>query len=208
MKPAHLIFRTAFLILLAILIAILAPPEKTLGNQARLVYFHGGWVWAALISFAYSGVCGFYGFISRKANFLDWSIALQRSALIFWVLFLPMSLWVMQASWNGLFLYEPRFRIPLNFAIIGLVFQLATTILAIPRLTGLVNFLFSAALLLALRNAEYVLHPEMPMLNSQAGILRVIFLALVILLTAACWSLADLINRPLRQSPSIPSSAT
>ncbi|MFN3309043.1 MAG: hypothetical protein ACK44E_07520 [Anaerolineales bacterium] len=197
MKPLFIILRTIGLILLAVLVASLAPPERTLGSSARLIYFHGGWVWAALLSFAYSGAAGLYGFLRHKSNFLTWSVALQRSALLFWLLFLPMSLWVMQVSWNGLFLAEPRFRIPLNFAIIGLVFQIATTLIANPRISGMVNFFFVAALFVALRGADYILHPQMPMLNSQAGSLRVIFLALVILLTAACWSLADwLTNLP------------
>ncbi|MCX8063304.1 MAG: hypothetical protein N3D16_12045, partial [Anaerolineales bacterium] len=135
-----------------------------------------------------------YGFFRQKINLLSWSIALQRSALIFWLLFLPMSLWVMQVSWNGLFLAEPRFRIPLNFAVIGLIFQIATILIANPRISGMVNFLFVAALLIALRSAEYILHPQMPILNNQAGVLRYIFLALVILLTGACWSLADLLD--------------
>lgn len=208
MKLLTPIWRTVLLILLAIIVATLAPPEKTLGEQARLIYFHGGWVWAALLCFACSGAAGLYGFFRRKANFLSWSIALQRSALIFWLLFLPMSLWVMQVSWNGLFLAEPRFRIPLNFAIIGLVFQVATTLIGNPRVSGMVNFLFVAALAVALRGAEYILHPQMPILNSQAGVLRYIFLALVILLTAACWSLAHLLTQLPRASQrnSLPAS--
>jgi|YNPBryulayer2012_1023412.scaffolds.fasta_scaffold00777_12 hypothetical protein len=193
MKSARLIIRTVFLILIAIFIAILAPPERTLGSQARLIYFHGGWVWAALIGFGLSGAIGVFGFLNRKIPLLTCSIALQRSALIFWLLFLPMSLWVMQVSWNGLFLAEPRFRIPLNFAIIGLIFQVATSLFANLRLSGLVNFLFAGGLFWALASAEYILHPQMPILNSQAGVLRYIFFALVILLSGACWSLADLL---------------
>lgn len=191
MKSARLLIRTVLLILIAVFISILAPPEKTLGSQARLIYFHGGWVWAALIGFGLSGALGLFGFISRKIPLLAWSIALQRSALLFWLIFLPMSLWVMQVSWNGLFLAEPRFRIPLNFAIIGLIFQMATTLIANPSLSGLVNFLFVGALFWALSGAEYILHPQMPILNSQAGVLRYIFFTLVILLCGACWSLAD-----------------
>ncbi|GAB4469878.1 MAG: hypothetical protein Kow0088_02290 [Anaerolineales bacterium] len=204
MKRNTPIWRTVLLILLAMLISALSPPEKTLGSQARLIYFHGGWVWAALLCFAYSAVAGFYGFIRHKFNFLQWSIALQRSALIFWLIFIPMSLWVMQVSWNGLFLAEPRFRIPFNFAIIGLIFQIGTTIIANPRLSGMVNFLFVTALFIALRGAEYVLHPQMPILNSQAGVLRLIFIVLVILLTTACWSLADWLNHRSSALPRAP----
>lgn len=208
MKSARLIMRTVLLILIAVFISVLAPPEKTLGSRARLIYFHGGWVWAALIGFGLSGAFGLFGFISRKIALLAWSVALQRSALTFWLLFLPMSLWVMQVSWNGLFLAEPRFRIPFNFAIIGLIFQLATTLIANPSLSGLVNFLFVGALFWALGSAEYILHPQMPILNSQAGILRYIFFTLVILLCGACWSLADFLHHFTPFSSDHPLSST
>ncbi|MCS6907723.1 MAG: hypothetical protein RML93_07570, partial [Anaerolineales bacterium] len=121
MKRFSGLWIAVLLILLAVCSALLAPPEKTLGERARLIYFHAGWVWAALLSFGLSGLTGLIGFLSRRSNLLSWSIALQRSALVFWLVFLPMSLWVMQVSWNGLFLAEPRFRIPLHFAVIGLL---------------------------------------------------------------------------------------
>lgn len=208
MKSVRLIIRTVFLFLIAVFISVLAPPERTLGSQARLIYFHGGWVWAALIGFGISGALGLFGILSRKISLLAWSIALQRSALIFWLLFLPMSLWVMQVSWNGLFLAEPRFRIPFNFALIGLIFQVATTLIANLRLSGLVNFLFVGGLFWALGGAEYILHPQMPILHSQAGILRYIFFTLVILFCGVCWSLADLFYHLTPLSSDYSSSST
>jgi hypothetical protein len=204
MKQINPMGRAALFIFIAMLLSALAPPEKTLGYQARLIYFHGAWVWAALLSFAFSATLGLYGFISGRTNPLHGSIALQRSALIFWFIFIPMSLWVMQVSWNGLFLAEPRFRIPFNFAMVGLIFQVATTLIANPRLSSLVNFVYVAALFVALRNAEYVLHPQMPLLNSQSAILQGIFVALVILLGAACWNLAQWLNRFSSTSPGNP----
>jgi hypothetical protein len=37
-------------LLLAGLLAVLAPFERTLEANARLVYFHGAWVWVGLLA--------------------------------------------------------------------------------------------------------------------------------------------------------------
>ena len=115
----------------ALAAAAFAPLEKTLGINARLVYFHGAWVWAALIAFVAAGLVGLAGLVSRRADLHHWSLALGRTAIVFWLAFLPMSLLVMQANWNGLFLDEPRFRVPLNFAIIGVLLQVRRIVLSV-----------------------------------------------------------------------------
>ncbi|MCS6906776.1 MAG: hypothetical protein RML93_02705, partial [Anaerolineales bacterium] len=82
----------------------------------------------------------------------------------------------------------------------GLLLQAATTLISKPAISGLANFLFTAMLFLALQGAEYVLHPQMPMLNDRAGTLRFTFFALVLLLSGACWSLAAFLMRPVQPS--------
>ncbi len=93
---------------LALALAASAPLEKTLGANARVVYFHGAWVWAAILGFFAAALTGIVGLAARKHSILAWSQALGRSAICFWIGFLPLSLLVMQLNWNGLFLDEPR----------------------------------------------------------------------------------------------------
>jgi hypothetical protein len=36
----------------------IGPPEKTLGTNARVVYLHGVWVWASLLTLLAAGLAG------------------------------------------------------------------------------------------------------------------------------------------------------
>ena len=175
----------------ALAAAAFAPLEKTLGINARLVYFHGAWVWAALVAFAAAGVVGLVALLSRRADLHYWSLALGRTAIIFWLVFLPMSLLVMQANWNGLFLDEPRFRVPLNFAIVGVLLQVGISFFP-PAWASLANLVFGVALLAGLRSAGTVLHPESPIFGSGATGIQLYFAGLVILLSLAAWQMARL----------------
>ena len=136
------------ILLISIIVAALAPIEKTLGSNARLVYFHGAWVWTAMLAFIAAALTGLIGVLSRRLTFHNWSLALGRTGLLFWIAFLPMSLIVMQANWNGLFLDEPRFRIPLNFAIVGLLLQIGLTIFSMPFWSSVANLAYGYRLFL------------------------------------------------------------
>ena len=157
--------------------------------NARLVYFHGAWVWAALIAFIAAALAGLAGLVSRRADLHHWSLALGRTAIVFWLAFLPMSLLVMQANWNGLFLDEPCFRVPLNFAIVGVLLQVGVSFFP-PAWASAANLVFGATLLAGLRSADTVLHPESPIFGSGATGIQLYFAVLVLLLALAAWQMA------------------
>lgn len=196
----------ALILALIVLVTALAPLEKTLGANARIVYLHGAWVWAAQILFLLAGLSGLAGLVLQFVPGIRpavgspgipmvwhrWSTALGRTGLLFWLTFLPMSLYVMQANWNGLFLDEPRFRVPLNFAIIGLLLQVGLAILARPAWISLANLGFSIALFVGLRGMQTVLHPDSPLLSPGAGGIRLFFGALLVLLLLAGYQICRL----------------
>lgn len=182
-------------LLAAIGLAWLAPLEKTLGANARLVYFHGAWVWAALAGLLIAAGMGLAGVVARRWVWHAWSRAWARSGLSFWVLFLPMSLAVMQANWNGVFLDEPRFRTPLNLAIVGVLLQAGLALMPASAWTSLANLAYGAALWYSMNQAEAVLHPEAPILQSEARGIQAYFFSLLILLLLASWQLARLWRR-------------
>jgi hypothetical protein len=179
-----------FYLLLAGLLAILAPVERTLGANAHLVYFHGAWVWVGMLAFVAAALTGLVGLLTRRKALHEWSRALGRTGLCFWISFLPMSLLVMQANWNGLYLSEPRFRIPLNLAIVGLLLQLGLSFLPQPAWTSLANIVYAGLLFTGMGGVQSVLHPESPVLNSNAREIQLFFLGLLALLLLAAWKLA------------------
>ncbi len=188
--------RSSFFWLLLTAIAIflvtaLAPLEKTLGTSARIIYLHGAWVWSAMITILAAGGVGLAALLARREVLNAWSRALGRAGIVLWVTFLPMSMYVMQISWNGIYLDEPRFRIPFNFAVVGTFLQVGLSFFT-PVWTSLANLLYSAALFLAMRSVETILHPDAPILNTDARGIQVFFAVLVILILLLAWQIARL----------------
>jgi len=174
----------------AIALAVSSPAEATLGANARIVYLHGAWVWASLIAFNAAGLVGFVGLLTRRQKLHLASRALGRSGLFFWVTYLPLSLWAMQANWNGLFLAEPRWRLALIFAIGGLLLQIGITLLEKPIWASITNPIYVLALFVVLQTTEKVLHPPSPMLDSQAWRIQIFFAGQTLFLTIAALQLA------------------
>ena len=172
------------------LVTLSGPAEKVLGANVRIVYLHGAWVWAALATFLAAAGCGLAGLALRREALHTWSRALGRTGLLFWISYLPISMWAMQTSWNGLYLAEPRWRLALIFAISGFLLQIGLTLLGNLAWTSVANVLFIVTLFLALANIENVMHPASPIYNSEAIRIQLFFSSLVLLCILAAWQVA------------------
>jgi len=172
------------------LFTALAPAEKSLGVNARVVYLHGAWVWASLAAFLAAAAIGLAGFLTHRGVLHNWSRALGRAGLFFWISYLPISLWAMQTNWNGLFLAEPRWRMAVIFAIGGLLLQIGLTLLEHPAWASALNLGYILALLAALQSTEKVMHPPSPILDSNAWHIQLFFGGLLVLSLVAVWQVA------------------
>jgi hypothetical protein len=132
-----------------------------------------------------------------------WSRALGRTGLVFWITYLPISMWAMQTNWNGLYLAEPRWRLALIFAVSGLLLQLGLALIDNPGLTSGANLAFILILLLALSGTQEVMHPRSPILESDSRLIQVYFFLLVSAALLVAWQVARLF---LRLDPPNPSS--
>lgn len=179
-----LLILTLALILLA---AAFSPLEATLGWRARVVYFHGAWVWSGKIAFGLAALSGLLALLwsRRRAWSAGWSLAFGRAGLVFWLTYLPMSLWVQQINWGGIFWDEPRWRVPLAFGVAAVLVQVALWLFNRPLLTSSVNLAFGAALWAALGNLQNVLHPDSPIFGSGASPRIAFFFILLFLLSLA-----------------------
>lgn len=175
-----------------------SPLEKTLGANVRIVYLHGAWVWAALAGILLAGIAGLLGLLLRRQKLHAWSLALGRTGLLMWILFLPQSLYVMQANWNGLFLDEPRFRVPLNLAIVGVLLQVGLAFFPAGRWTSLGNLAYSAVVTGVMSSMQAILHPQSPIFTSGQWQIQLFFMALLVLLLGLELQIAGLWRRKLR----------
>jgi hypothetical protein len=175
-----------------------SPLERTLGANARIVYLHGAWVWAALAGLLLASLVGLLGLLLRRDILHRWSLALGRAGLLMWVLFLPQSLYVMQANWNGLFLDEPRFRIPLNLAVVGLLLHIGLSFFKVGAWTSLGSLAYGVAVMVVMSSVQAVLHPESPIFTSGERQIQFFFFGLLILLLALVLQIARLWLKRLR----------
>ena len=184
--------------------AFLAPVEQTLGTGMRLVFFHGAWVWVGILLYVLSAVLGLIGLVTRREMIHIYSAALGRSALVFWVTYLPMSLMVMQIFWNGFFFDEPRWRIPFMLGLVSLCLQVGLWLIDILKLNSLVNLLFGVVFVISMSGMQSILHPESPVSSSSSWMIKVNFsLVFILSLFAALWLVrfwTSQINRRLEKS--------
>lgn len=188
-------FRSSLTLFLATLIviallALFGPQERSLGANVRIVYLHGAWVLTAELAFLAAGLAGLVGLLTRREVFHHWSAALGRTGIIFWVTYLPLSLWAMQSNWNGLFLAEPRFRLAAIFAVTGILLQIGLWIINIDWITSLANVVFIVILRVVFSTAENIMHPPpSPIFNSGNYAMIGFFLALILLALIASYFL-------------------
>ncbi len=190
-----------FLLMLIFIIALvsLGPSEQTLGSNVRLVYLHGAWVWTALIGFAAAAVFGLAGLVIKKEQVQRHGIAFGQAATLFWVSYLPLSMWTMQANWGGLFLEEPRWRMALDFAIVAVLIQISILIMQNSRVGSMLNTIYFLFLILRLSQTEQVMHPPSPILTSDSLIIRGFFFILLF----CCLLAGYLLSRWLDKKASI-----
>ncbi len=180
-----------FITVIAIaLLTLLGPEEKSLGSNVRIVYLHGAWVLTAEIAFFAAALAGLFGLILRKDIFHAWSAALGRTGIVFWITYLPLSLFAMQSNWNGLFLAEPRFRLAMMFAITGILLQIGLWIFNISWLTSLGNIIYIVVLRVIFSTAENIMHPPpSPIFNSGNYVIIGFFVGLNLLALLAAYFL-------------------
>ena len=177
-------------LLAIVVVTALGPAEKSLGTNVRVVYLHGAWVWAAMITILAAAVVGLVGLIARQKGMQYWSRALGRTGLVFWITYLPLSMWAMQTNWNGLFLAEPRWRVAMVFAVGGLVLQIGITLLENPAWASALNLAYALILMYVLQTTDQVMHPGSPIFGSGAWRIQVYFIVLLVLTLLAAWQVA------------------
>jgi hypothetical protein len=156
----------------------------------RVVYLHGAWVWAAMITILAAAMVGLVGLIARHKGVQYWSRALGRTGLVFWITYLPLSMWAMQTNCNGLFLAEPRWRVAIVFAVGGLVLQIGITLLENPAWASALNLAYALILMYVLQTTDQVMHPGSPIFGSGAWRIQVYFVVLLVLTLLAAWQVA------------------
>ena len=188
----------AILLALTGLVAVTAPAEQTLGgSNARLVYFHGALVWASLLTWFLAAGVGVIGLLRRDVRFHNASKLLGRVGLLWWALYIPVSILAANATWanntwNLTFLMEPRFQVAFQMMALMLIAQAVVLFTDHPAAPSLTNLVVVAIMVLLLNVTERVLHPPAPIRDTESLRIQLAFAAMTLLLLLAGFQIARL----------------
>jgi hypothetical protein len=159
------------LAVIVLALALLAPRDATLQDASPVVYLHGALVWISILAFTAAGVVGLAGLVWQRQVFHAWSGALARTGLLFWVIYLPLSMWASKVTWNGVPLGDPRFRTAFQVLVLAAGFQIAGALWgARSSLGSALNAVLAVILWVLTLTTRDVMHPQNPMSSSAATI--------------------------------------
>jgi len=189
---------TLLVILLALCAGLLrlAPAEQTLGQTIKLVYLHGALIRASLIAFAAAGVLGILWLITIRAFILSWMIAVQRAALVVWIVCIFSSLIVTYAAWGVAVAWgEPRVIAILRVSLAVLIIFIVTSLMRLPVLTAAGNIALAIISIFVIQTAGVVLHPTNPIGESSSLLIQGYYVAIVLVICAIAATLASIFHR-------------
>jgi len=188
----------AILLALTALIAVTAPEERTLGGpNARLVYFHGALVWASILTWFLAAGAGALAFVLRRDSLHRASRGLGRVALLWWALYIPVSILAANAtwannSWNLTFLLEPRFQMAFQTMGVMLLGQALTFFSDRPAVASGANIVVVVVMVFLLGVTGRVLHPPAPIRDTESLRIQAAFAVMTALLVMTGFQLARL----------------
>jgi hypothetical protein len=178
-------------IVVAILILVLIPAEKTLGQIIKIVYLHGALSRAGMLGFVLSAVAGLAYLLLRRLTLVRWSQALMWSGWGFWTAHFLVSMPATRLTWGPWIAWgEPRVFMTLQVIAAGLVVILVSWLVQNPYFTAVADLLFGGAFLFLAEQTGVLRHPLDPIGTSPSATLRVIYLALLVPVVAAMLVLA------------------
>jgi hypothetical protein len=157
-----------------LLLAWAAPNDVTLAGTSKVVYLHGALVWTSLLTLTAAGVVGLAALVAmrfKRDNVMHaWTLALGRTGLIFWAVYIPVSLLASRMAWNAVFLAEPRYTTAFRVLAAGIIVQVMVWLVNRPIVSSGLHAVLAGAIWELLLTTPSILHPNNPILRSTPSI--------------------------------------
>lgn len=141
------------------------PPDKTLGANVRLVFFHGAVTWTGIVMAWTAGLLGLAFLLLRRPEARRVWMALSMAAL-FWVGSLAISFPVMIKTWGGVLWNEPKLLMSAEVVTVLLVAWAVGLVADRPRLTATLALASLAVMVVLLAVTPGAFHPDNPIMAS------------------------------------------
>jgi hypothetical protein len=166
--------------LLTMVGVILLPPDRVLGATTRLVFFHGGVVWTAIVLSGAGAVLSVLALVripgsrgadlrapdgpaARSSGLLQRGLSLATG---FWLLTMALSFPVMQLSWGGIRWDEERLWMTVEIVFLYLMLYALSLMIARPRVIALAWLGVDAVMGVLLATTPGSFHPDNPVFRS------------------------------------------
>jgi hypothetical protein len=150
------------LVVLIVVVALLAPTDRVLGEATRMVYVHGAIIRVILVTFFLSGLLGLVYLFNRKAAWVEWSRALLETSLVLWIPYLVSSTVATLQTWGAIAWFEPRWRVTLQISVVAPLAYVVSLVVKKPIVTAVLNAIVAVTIFVLTRSAGLVLHPIDP----------------------------------------------
>lgn len=143
----------------------LVPPDKILGANVRLVFFHGAVTWTGIVTTSFAGLAGLaHLLIRRPGASIGWrSLTLGAS---FWVASLIISFPVMIRAWGGVPWNEPKLLMTVQIVAALLIAWAVSLVADRSRVTAAVSILAAGFMGVLLIVTPGAFHPDNPIMSS------------------------------------------
>lgn len=164
-----------FWILLALAagFSLLVPPEKTIHNWVKLIYFHGSIARNAAYFFFLAGLVSLVSFWRR--DLLRWACSLETVAIIFWFIQSVLGAYIMKALWGGFLLEEPKVILAIVYSFFILIFWVIYEFKSSKLFFKIASIVIGFSLVITVFSARNVFHPQNAIGSSPSIWMRVLF---------------------------------
>src|SRR5512135_961197 len=147
---------------LIVLVALISPPDKVLGDRVRLVYLHGSIIQVDLALYGLAGLTGLIYLLSSRSVWSLRSIVLARASLIMWFVYLLISIVTTIETWGGVPLFEPRWIFTIQITVLAPLAYLAGVVMKNPKISAALNIIVVIAIVFLDSRAQLIMHPIDP----------------------------------------------
>ncbi|MDW7675336.1 MAG: hypothetical protein SCK28_12465 [Bacillota bacterium] len=168
--------------ILIIIILIVAPAEKTLGESVKLVYLHGAVTKASFYLFYLTALAGTIYLFTQRDKVYVFMFICQKITTLYWIIGFIVSTIAMGVIWESFYWQEPRFIMFVGIAILAGANLLLSTAKLNNNIIAGFNIFLAAIVWYLSKIVGRIMHPIDPIGTSTSQSIKMYYLALIVVI--------------------------
>ncbi len=177
-------------LLIGIILILISPEDKELGQVLKLIYTHGALISTGLFLFTGAGLLGIISLFRKNSDF-SLLFAIEKTGIIFWIAATITGTITSGLAWGGIFWGEPRLQAMILISMISISIYFLSTATERPEVISLLGIGLSLSVWILIIRAGRIMHPDNPFGVSEPSIkgffVLITFIFLVISILTVRW---------------------